>query len=149
MIQQNYDIMIVGAGMTGLTFAALMAEQDCHIAILDHLPPCLPELTATYDLRVSAINHASQMIFQSLGIWEEIVKLRISSYRHMTVWDENSRAQIDFDCTEVGQPYLGHIIEQSAIKIALLNYLKTKTNVNIMHCATPALLIETLPTIQL
>ncbi len=133
----TFDLIIIGAGMTGLTLAAALAEQDCTIAVIDHLHQPSLSLNPAFDLRVSAINHASAAIFQSLGVWEEMQQLRISPYEAMQVWDANSPANIRFDCTEVGQSCLGYIIESAVMKIALLKHLHAQANVQLIHAATP------------
>lgn len=140
MKTHKVDIMIIGAGMTGLTLALALAENDCRIIVVD-ASSFVSNLTDSPDLRVTAINHASHMIFSSLGVWDAM-QLRIGRYENMHVWDENSPAKIQFDCTEIGQPYLGHIIEHSIIKAALLAQLKKKENVQIIYSAQPVKLQE-------
>src|SRR5262245_40154012 len=117
----SFDVVIIGGGITGLTLAAALAAtehtQECTIAIVDNHP--MSGLNAESvtsappaDLRVSAINHASEAIFASVNAWEAM-KSRLSTYEKMMVWDARSPARIEFDCTEIGQPYLGHIIEHA------------------------------------
>ena len=49
-----------------------------------------------YDMRGSAISLAAQRIFQSLNVWDAIVSKRISPYKKMYVWDESSKAKLEF-----------------------------------------------------
>ena len=129
----NIDILIVGGGLVGLTLANILADTDWRIAVVDH--QAAPDLASKidYDVRVSAINHASQAILQSLNLWETIKQQRLSSFQKMHVWDENSPAKIHFDCAEVSQPYLGHIIEHRVMKHALWRRLKSYENVDLYY----------------
>ena len=62
---QKFDVLIVGAGMVGLTLAlALRKTTDLKIAIADTLTA--DELSTEPEVRVSAINIASQTLFENL-----------------------------------------------------------------------------------
>ena len=69
---QKFDVLIVGAGMVGLTLAlALRKTTNLTVAIADTLP--IKELKSEPEVRVSAINVASQTIFENLGVWSDIL----------------------------------------------------------------------------
>lgn len=138
----EYDILILGGGVVGLSLAAMLSRCQLKIALLDQAASPSPGLTSPYDLRVSAINHASQKIFQALGIWTAITDLRCASYRRIEVWDKNSLAKIDFNCEEVAKGCLGYIIEQSVIKQVLWNYLQQQDQVSLMSQVKPLTLVE-------
>jgi 2-polyprenylphenol 6-hydroxylase len=135
------DIVIVGAGIAGLAFACALAETDLRIILLDDQPPPEPELKNPYDLRVSAINHASRSIFESFNTWGSMQNLRMSFYNTMHVWDANSPTRINFDSAEVGQRCLGYIIEHSVIKHTLWRHLIGKESVRIHHSVNPQTLV--------
>lgn len=124
-MNQSYDIIIVGAGIVGLAFACLL-PSSLKIAIVENQSLTarkIPQLTDPYDLRVSAINYASQKIFEKIDVWPEIKKARISPFRGMQVWDGTGNGRIEFDCFEIGEAQLGHIIENSVMQTALLQQL--------------------------
>ncbi len=139
----NADIVIVGGGIVGLTLASALAETSLRTIVIEKSdPPPVRWNKTSFDLRVSAINHASQTIFQSLGIWDAIVKMRVSPFRLMQVWDASGNGKIHFDCTAIGQPYLGHIIENRVIQRALLQHLHTRKNVQLLYSAQPMALLQ-------
>ncbi len=71
---QKFDVLIVGAGMVGLTLAlALRKNTNLTIAIADTLP--VADLTSEPEVRVSAINVASKTIFEHLDVWNNIEKI--------------------------------------------------------------------------
>jgi len=121
---QKFDILIVGAGMVGLTLAlAIRKTTRLTVAIADKTP--LSPITEAPSVRVSAINMASQQIFEQLGAWSNIVEQRLQPYQHMHVWDKAGYGKLSFstddisDASEVEQ--LGWIIENSVIRSALWN----------------------------
>lgn len=122
---KNYDIIIVGGGIVGLTLAALLTPQ-LSIAIVETQPPKIKKMQKKYDLRVSAINLASQEILASAGVWELMQKTRIAPFRGMQVWDAAGDGEINFNCFDMGLPCLGHIIENSVMQSALWQILQQK-----------------------
>ncbi len=132
--EPEYDICIVGAGVVGLTAAAILSRSDLSIAVVEkqiagfnNKKP--PTANDNYDLRVSAINLASMQIFEHLGIAQSMLDQRASAYECMQVWDANSDARIEFDAAEIDQNQLGYILENSLMVNTLLSFLNSKSNV--------------------
>lgn len=119
---QKFDVLIVGAGMVGLTLAlALRKTTNLTIAIADTL--AIAELTDEVDVRVSAINVASQTIFQQLDVWSTIVAERSQAYQQMHIWDKAGIGKLDFSVNDLAtfpkNEHLGWIIENKVIRNAL------------------------------
>jgi len=119
---QKFDVLIVGAGMVGLTLAlALRKTTDLKIAIADILP--INEITPEPDVRVSAINIASQTLFENLNVWSDIKSNRLQSYQKMHIWDKEGLGKLDFSIDDLGSfpqnESLGWIIENKVIRHAL------------------------------
>lgn len=119
---QKFDVLIVGAGMVGLTLAlALRKSSDLTIAIADTL--AITELTDEPEVRVSAINVASQTIFDQLGVWSTITASRTQAYQHMHIWDKAGVGKLDFSADDLAafpkNEHLGWIIENKVIRNAL------------------------------
>lgn len=126
MTDQRYDIVVVGAGMVGAAFAALLATRQLNvasslkIAILDAVPFQMPDLLKGFDPRVVALTEPSRQLLEEIGVWEGIVGRRSCAYQRMEVWEADGTGHIEFDCTEVRQPNLGHIVENSLVIQGLL-----------------------------
>lgn len=119
---QKFDILIVGGGMVGLTTAlAIRKLTSLTVAIVDTTE--LTPLSTTPETRVSAINIASQQLFENLGVWENITEQRLQAYQHMHVWDQAGNGHIDFSSDELNASHnlsqLGWIIENKVIRQAL------------------------------
>jgi 2-octaprenylphenol hydroxylase len=130
-MKAQFDIVIVGAGITGLTLAVLLAKghhaDALNITVIDAAKR--PEFSAGDDvsLRVSAIANGSSELLDSVGAWSSIHEARVSPYEHMCVWDENdgpdSGAALRFDAAEFAVPQLGFIVENVLVQHALLQVL--------------------------
>lgn len=149
MKSKQFDVVIIGGGVVGLTLACALAQDELSIALVDHQSPPPIGLKTPYDIRVSAIHHASAAIFKSIHVWEAMQKLRVSAYQHMRIWDAGSPAQIEFDSTEIAQPYLGYIIEHNVMRQTLWHQLQAQENVRIYHDTSPRVLHEKSATIQI
>ncbi|MBU2876896.1 FAD-dependent oxidoreductase [Aliiglaciecola lipolytica] len=131
---QNYDVAIIGAGIIGLTAALALQNTDLRVVVIDSEPADQP-LSQDPELRVSAINLASQNIFCNLGAWQGICEQRLQAYQHMQVWEQDSFAKIDFWASDIQQTHLGSIIENQAIRLGLMQQLKQVANVEIAASA--------------
>lgn len=133
---QSFDVVIAGGGMVGLATAAALQGSGLRIAVVEHRIPELAELTPEPALRVSAINAASERLLQHLGVWQDILALRVSAYQGMEVWDSDSFGRIEFRAQEYGHTHLGHIIENDVIQQALWNKVARQSEVTMIAPAT-------------
>ncbi|NQZ81695.1 MAG: FAD-dependent monooxygenase [Colwellia sp.] len=119
---QKFDIVIVGGGMVGLTLAlAIRKSTSLTVAIIEPSP--MSELTDEPEVRVSAINAASQQVFENLQVWSLIQAQRSQPYQQMHIWDKAGYGQLDFSLKDVNHTpeiaQLGWIIENKVIRNAL------------------------------
>lgn len=119
----QFDIIIVGGGVVGLSAAIAMKQRGFSVAVLD--AGTLTVDTSICDPRVYAINCASQDLLETLGVWALLDKTRVSPYQHMLIWDAKNDAKIEFDSRAIGASQLGAIIEESVLKQALLQQAHT------------------------
>lgn len=116
---RHYDVIIVGAGMVGTAMAVALGQQGLSVALVNNTVPQLEWESGGFDSRVSAITRVSQNLFKQLGAWEEMESLRVSPYTDMHVWDASGNGKIHFDAADIGEPDIGHIIENRVILKAL------------------------------
>lgn len=116
---QSVDIAIVGGGMVGLAVACGLQGSGLRVAVIEQAEPQPVDPASAPQLRVSAINAASEKLLAKLGVWDDIVALRASRYHGMEVWDRDSFGRIAFDDQSLGFSHLGHIIENGVIHRAL------------------------------
>ncbi len=126
-MRQDYDIIIVGAGLVGTALAGAIAQQNSaallRIALIEAGGDTQHFSDENFDPRVVALTQASQNLLTTIGVWQKIVSQRACAYSEMEVWDGEGTANIHFSAAEVRQDHLGHIIENSVIVAALREHL--------------------------
>ncbi|MGD8642507.1 MAG: UbiH/UbiF/VisC/COQ6 family ubiquinone biosynthesis hydroxylase [Gammaproteobacteria bacterium] len=140
----KYDVIVVGCGMVGAAFACALADSRLRVAVVEAKSPDLQWPKPAYDLRTSALSRASQRILESLQVWPHIEAMRASPYTDMHVWDASGKGVIHFDCADIGEPSLGHIVENGVILAALYQRLQSIGNVQLLCPATPRRLTKAL-----
>ena len=120
---QTFDIVIVGAGLVGASLACAIAQesnaQDLRITLIEAGGDAQHFEGELFDPRVVALTQASQNLLAKIGVWNEVLQTRACAYRDMHVWDGEGTADIHFNCAEVRENHLGHIVENSVIATAL------------------------------
>ena len=130
-MNSGYDIVIVGAGITGLTVAALLASGEhserLGITVVDAAGRPQYKIDGELELRVTAISTGSAGLFDGFGAWQHIQKTRACAFERMRVWDGADEADgpstVRFDADEFGFPQLGFIVENSLVRQAVLRVL--------------------------
>ncbi|MFG6668102.1 UbiH/UbiF/VisC/COQ6 family ubiquinone biosynthesis hydroxylase [Halomonas sp. HNIBRBA4712] len=120
---EQFDAVIVGAGMVGTALAGLLAGAGLRTALVEsRVAPLMIETldTSTLTPRVSALTPVSQRLLTHLGAWPAMSSTRVTPYRYMQVWDGEGSGHIDFSADEAGTAVLGHIVENS-VTLAALN----------------------------
>ena len=105
--------------MVGAALALGLIRDGFSVALVEAHPPPLEWDAETHDLRVSAITRASQRLLDRLGVWPSIRSDRATAYQQMHVWDRAGFGEIHFDAADLGEPDLGHIVENRVIVRAL------------------------------
>lgn len=114
MAIKQYDIVVVGAGIVGLTCALALANSPLKIAVVDAAKGKIAPSGAPLP-RVSAVSIASKQVFERVGVWHMLDHARMQAYDAMHVWEQDSFAEIDFSAQQVQQDALGYIIENDHI----------------------------------
>ena len=145
--QTDFDIVIVGGGAVGSAVASLLGQinktvqgdkQQLKIALIESYEP--PQFDPSQvDPRVAALTEKTRLIFEQIGIWQQLVDKRVCAYKAMNVWDAEGTGRITFDCQQVQQPNLGHIVENSALVSTLIEHLKQQPNIE-LYC--PANIVD-------
>ncbi|ALS99510.1 FAD-dependent monooxygenase [Lacimicrobium alkaliphilum] len=127
---EQTDVIIVGGGLAGLTLAVALADSPLKLVLVDEKLP-FKSLSKTPELRVSAINQASENLFRQLDIWQQLDSQRVQPYTHMQVWEQDSFGAIEFDHQSLYQPHLGHIVENQLLINALWEKLLDAANIQL------------------
>ncbi len=129
--QSDYNVVIVGAAITGLTLACSLINQGLRIAILDRNKNPMDSVSGTdADLRVSAITMGSQQMLEQLQVWQKLAKTMLSPFSDMEVWEQASTSPLFFNAADTGQPQLGTIIKNVDLQTALVSQAKSTGDID-------------------
>lgn len=112
------DVAVIGAGVVGLAAALVAAEQGLQVALVE-AHEVKPWDANQPDLRVVALARDSQDLFEVLGVWPSVIERRAYPYSAMQVCDAVQTQPLRFNATDLGQPHLGHIVENDLL-VAML-----------------------------
>lgn len=127
----DYDIVIVGAGPAGLSFACSLASTGLRMAIVEK--QSMPEIaTPAFDGRDIALTHLSVNILKDLGIWERINADDISAILEAKVIDGQSPYSLNFDRPANSIDALGYLVSNHNIRQALFDAAQEIENLDIL-----------------
>ncbi|MEE4188235.1 MAG: UbiH/UbiF family hydroxylase [Roseobacter sp.] len=72
MTDQNYDVVISGGGIAGLTAAAAFGTAGFSVACLDPAPPVTDRDDLRADMRSTAMLQPAKAVLEQSGLWERL-----------------------------------------------------------------------------
>lgn len=123
----DYDVVIVGAAVAGLTLACHLRDKGLRIAILtkDDNASSLAS-----KLRVIAITLGSQQLLEELQVWQRLTVKQLAPFRSLQVWEPAKEANLLFESAELGQAILGYILKNQDLQDALSAQVKTDESIS-------------------
>jgi len=126
----NFDIIIIGAGPTGLALACSLSKTNLKIAVVEKLPR-VSFSKPQYDGREIALTHRSVKILKKIGAWSFIPSSSISLVKEARIKDGTSAYFLHFDHKKTNRDSLGYIISNQEIRKALFKKFKKISNVKL------------------
>jgi len=129
--QPSYDLIILGAGMTGASLVHLLhtaRQQGMRIALLERQsldwdaealqrPP-------SFDGRATALSWGSRQLLEQMGCWHHIAE-RACAIEHIQVSDQGRFGQTHLHAREQHTEALGYIVENTVLGYGLLKELES------------------------
>ena len=123
----RYDVVVVGGGLVGATLALALGEIGLRVAVVECSTAPAPSPGPARGLRASAFTVASERILRALGAWEVLPAERIGPMREMHVWER--AGEVHFESAGIGEPALGHVIENALVQWAVEQRIGALPNV--------------------
>jgi 2-octaprenyl-3-methyl-6-methoxy-1,4-benzoquinol hydroxylase len=127
---KRFDCVVIGGGMVGAATALSLAQLGLTIAIVERSLPQPYDPNQAFDLRVSALSLSSQHLLEQLNVWQQVIAWRHCPYRRLGVW-ESEFAYTEFNAEEIKQPYLGCIVENRLLQLALWQQIEKQQNITL------------------
>jgi ubiquinone biosynthesis UbiH/UbiF/VisC/COQ6 family hydroxylase len=127
----NYDVIIIGAGPAGLSFARSLG--DTHLKVLLIEKSSLADLKDPQeDGREIALTHLSVTLMKKLGAWNRIETHSISPIKKARVLNGDSPYSLDFTRPTKSMEALGYLIPNHLIRKAFYEEVETLKNVKLI-----------------
>lgn len=116
------DVVIVGAGLVGLSAAVALADMGKRVTLIDAKQPDF-SLPAEWDQRIYALTPGNVQWLHSLGIWDAVDVSRVNAIHSMRLWHDDAALQLDSMDAHLAD--MGVIIEQQNLMHAFGERLKS------------------------
>ena len=137
----DFDLIIVGGGLTGSALAVSLADTSLRIALVDARAPTRPQgWPAQCDNRVYAISPGSADLLAQIGCWPHLTPDRLQRVEQMVV-SGDAGGVINFSAFDIGTEELAWIVESSEMACELWTSVSRQRNVTCFCPAEPASLI--------
>ncbi|VAW68647.1 2-polyprenyl-6-methoxyphenol hydroxylase [hydrothermal vent metagenome] len=142
-MKQQYDIIIIGGGMVGVSLvAALRNHRDKKIAVVEAYD-LESASQPSFDDRSIALAYGSRRIWEAMGLWS-VLQPEIEAIKHIHVSDRGHFGATRIDHREENVEALGYVAENRVIGRVLMSELQSLAHVDWYCPAT----IETLQQTQ-
>jgi 2-octaprenyl-6-methoxyphenol hydroxylase len=105
---QSYDILIVGGGLVGASLVRALQGRGLRIAVVEAVQ-FETRSESGYDDRAIALAHGTQRIFESLGLWDDLV-MEATPIHRIHVSDRGHCGFTHMDRAEEGLSALGYVV---------------------------------------
>jgi len=113
----NFDIVIIGAGPAGLSFARSLSGTGLRLAVIEPQDAASLE-DPPFDGREIALTHHSVHLLTQLGIWERMPPDAIHLLRDAQVLDGDELPGMRLDHAHGNRPQLGFLVANHLIRRA-------------------------------
>jgi 2-octaprenylphenol hydroxylase len=112
----KYDVLIVGAGVTGALLFLSLKNKNIKVGLIDS------RNNAPNSYRHLSLNNKSMSFLKELDVWDDLRKTAFE-YDQIKVWDQEGTGFIDFNVNELEKniPNIGFIVKEGEIQNSLLS----------------------------
>ena len=123
----DYDLVIVGGGIVGLTLAAALKDSGLSILLIE----ARIASAAAAKGQAYAVHMLSAQIFQGIGLWAKILP-NVAKYNQVCLSDADYPDVVNFQTADLGTPELGFVAEHYALLEPLQEFVQNCANVTIL-----------------
>ena len=124
-----YDVVIVGGGMVGASFALALRATRMRVLLIEGVPPDSAS-QPSFDERTTALGNGSRQIFESLGVWQDMAA-EAAPIRSIHVSDAGRFGVARLDAKEQGVQAFGYVVPNRVIGRVLWQALRSAQNITL------------------
>ncbi len=124
-IDHSVDVTIVGAGLVGLAAALAFHQAGYDVLLVDaQQPKQHSDNPSDWDQRIYAISPKNAQWLMRLGAWQLLDSARVTELQAMEIWGDATPEPLQLFADDANADSLGYIVEESALKSALMKKLQ-------------------------
>lgn len=135
-MNQDFDIIIVGAGLAGLSLAVALRASRWSVALVEGR---VPQVDYGLDARSYAVSPSSADFLGKIGVWQHLDPSRITPVREMEIFGDAGGC-LGFSAYDCGVSELAWIIEASLMQTELWESAKRQAKLSLFCPARPQVL---------
>ena len=128
----DYDIVIIGGGPVGLSFACSMIKSKLKVLLVEKAP-LVAIANPKEDGREIALTHQSRKVLNELGVWSLIDQDEVSPLKEAKVFDGDSPSLLSFNTNKSSIDALGYLVPNQLIRKALFERATHADNIEIIN----------------
>ncbi|WP_459949542.1 UbiH/UbiF family hydroxylase [Denitratisoma sp. agr-D3] len=132
----DFDIMIVGGGLAGLSLAVALRQTQLAVAVVESRPPVR---SPGWDARIYAVSPANTAFLREIGVWQHLPAERLCPVEAMAVAGDRD-GRLDFSAYDAGAGELAWIVEAGQMQAELWESAKRQANLTLLCPSRPAAL---------
>jgi 2-octaprenyl-6-methoxyphenol hydroxylase len=115
----DYDLVIVGGGIVGLTLASALKDSGLSVLLVE----AKVASEAIAKGQAYAVHMLSALIYQGIGVWDKILP-NIETYRRVCLSDADYPGVVEWETRDIGTQDLGYVAEHQALLHPLQEFVK-------------------------
>ena len=130
-IQTEYDLVVIGGGLVGASFACMMAQAKMQAPLRILVTEAVASLQAStsFDARSTALSYGSQQIYHGLGLWNALSAYATPISR-IHVSDRGHFGAVRMSAAELGVEALGQVVENQHLGVVLTQALEQSATID-------------------
>ena len=126
----NFDCIVIGGGLSGLTTTLALSKIGLAVAVIDKTSL---EVTRKNDgdQRTTAISASGKKIFEALGVWAQLEK-DAEPILDIFVSEKGKKGYLTFDHHAIGSEPMGHIVYNVKLKNSLFSIIKNQKSIQLL-----------------
>ena len=130
------DIIVVGGGIVGASFALQLAASNLRVAVIDRNSPAATSLEGEFDHRVYALTPTNMALLDDLGVFQLPDRARLTPIRTMEIFS-GRQAKLEFSARAINRNELAVMIEHRLLATRLSGKLSAAEHVQYFDKSAP------------
>ena len=133
-MQNDYDIVIIGGGLVGMSLASALGRSGFRIAVVE-AKEWQSSVAPNQEGRTLALAYGSRRIFEGMGLWSQIAAQGVTPIKRIHISDRGRFGITRLDATDAGIDALGYVVQTTALAAVLYHAVQDLESIDVISPA--------------